>query len=67
MKHILLLISVVTLLTTTACIFPGHRGGGDYGPHQEYRGHEEGGHGQDRERLDYRSYPEPEVDFRIRG
>jgi hypothetical protein len=62
MKHILLLISVVTLLTTTGCIFPGHRGGGDYGGHDQYRGH-----GEYREHPEYRDYPESGVDVRIHG
>jgi len=60
MKQILLLISVVTLLTTTGCLFPGHRGGGDYGHHEEYRGHDEGRRGPE-----YRSYPDPAVNVRI--
>jgi hypothetical protein len=41
MKHIILLISVVTLLTTAGCIFPGHRGGGEGRGHEEYREHSE--------------------------
>ena len=57
MKHILLLISVITLVTSTGCIFPGHRGGGgEFHDRGEYRG---GG--------DYREqYPEPGVTVRIR-
>jgi len=54
MKHILLLISVVALLTTTGCIFPGHRGGGEYNEHGEYYGH-----------TQYSNYSEPGVDVRI--
>jgi hypothetical protein len=66
MKHILLLISVVTLLTTTGCIFPGHRGGSDYGHPEEFRGREDDrGHGEDRQRSEYRSSPEPVVVVRV--
>ena len=67
MKHILLLLSVLTLLMTAGCIFPGHRGGGDYHDgeyyrgHEDYRGHQEyGGDGDYREQ-----YPEPGVSVRI--
>jgi len=60
MKHPLLLTSVAALLGTTGCIFPGHRGGGDYGRHDEH-----GGHGEYREHQEFRSYPEPAVEVRI--
>ena len=56
MKSILLLISVLALLATTGCIFPGHRGGGEYHDHG-YRSHD-----------GYRGHPgyaEPGVDVRI--
>ncbi|HWW00312.1 MAG TPA: hypothetical protein VNZ64_11495 [Candidatus Acidoferrum sp.] len=60
MKHIILLLSVVTLLATSGCIFPGHGGGGEYRGHDEYRGH-----GEYREHSEYREYPEPAVVVRI--
>ena len=60
MKLILPLISVVTLLTATGCIFPGHRGGGEYREHGEYHGH-----GDYREHAEYRTYVEPSVDVRV--
>jgi hypothetical protein len=55
MKYIILLISVVTLLTTAGCIFPGHRGGGEDRGRGEYREHSE--HHDDRG---------PEVVVRVR-
>ncbi len=54
MKHILLLISVAGLLSSTGCIFPDHRDHGDYGRHDEYRGHEE-----HHEQQEYHNYSEP--------
>jgi hypothetical protein len=60
MKLIFLLVSVAALLTTTGCLFPGHRGGGEYRDHGPYRGHGD-------YRGDYRSYPEPGVNVRIRA
>jgi hypothetical protein len=50
MKRILLLISGITLLASTGCFFPGHRGGG----HEAYRVHGE-----------YSGYAEPAVNVRI--
>ena len=69
MKHILLLISVATLLTATGCIFPNHRGGGDYDHPDHYRGSDDEGrgHGEYREHSEYRGYPESTVDVRIHG
>ena len=60
MKRILLLLSAVTLLTTAGCIFPGHRGGGEYRGHEGYRDHREY-----REHSEYRSAPEPGIDVRL--
>ena len=57
MKHLFLLICVVTLLTTAGCIFPGHRGGGYY---DEYHGH-----GEYQEHSEYQSYPEREMNGRM--
>jgi hypothetical protein len=54
MKIILLFISLTTLLTTTGCIFPGNRGGGDYRAHDDYREHPE-----------HHDGPEPGVNVRI--
>ena len=68
MKHILLLISVITLATASGCIFPGHRGGGDYHDRGEYnRGHEDyRGRQEYRGHADYRDqYPEPGVNVRV--
>ena len=59
MKSVLLLICVVSLLATVGCIFPDHRGGGDY------RGQEYRGHGEYRERSEYPRYVEPGVSVRI--
>jgi hypothetical protein len=60
MKHILLLISVVTLVGTTGCIFPGHRGGGDYGGHEDHHGH-----GEYEGHSEYNHAPEPVVVVRV--
>jgi hypothetical protein len=59
MKLILLLMSILPLTMAAGCIFPGHRGGGDYHDHGEYRGHDES-----RDRSEYRSYGEPEIEDR---
>lgn len=65
MKSILLVVCVFTLLTTVGCIFPGHRGGGDYRDH-EYRGHERyRGNEEYREHSGYQNRYEPGVDVRI--
>ena len=56
MKSILLLISVVTLLMTVGCIFPGRRGGGEYHDHGEYREH-----------VEHHGEPGPAVVVRVRA
>ena len=61
-KYIVLFIGALTLLTTSGCIFPGHRGGGEYRDGGEYRGH-----GEYRGQPEYRGSPEPGVDIRIHG
>jgi hypothetical protein len=58
MKFILSLVGAVALLTTTGCIAPGHRGGGEYHEHEYH------GHGEYRDHPTYHS-PEPGVDIRI--
>jgi hypothetical protein len=39
MKFILYLVAIITVLSTTGCIFPGGRGGGGGGGHEEHGGH----------------------------
>jgi hypothetical protein len=60
MKHIFRLISVVTLLTSAGCIFPGHRGGGDERGHGEEHGREA------REHSEHHGEPGPAVVVRVR-
>jgi hypothetical protein len=63
MKFILLLIGAVTLLTSSGCIFPGSRGGGEYRGGDEYRDR------GSRDRGEFRGHEEhhlePAVDVRI--
>jgi len=59
-KFLLLSICAVGLLTTTGCIFPGHRGG-------DYHGEGYRGHGERHEHAEYRTYPEPEVNIHVRA
>ena len=60
MKLILPLISALSLLAITGCIYPGHRGGGEYHDHGEYQGH-----GEYQYHSEYRGPPEPQVNVRI--
>ena len=60
MKHILLLINVVTLAAATGCIFPGHGGGGGYGGHEDHHGH-----GEYEGHSEYHQAPEPVVVVRV--
>jgi hypothetical protein len=62
MKHLLFSIGVVTLLSTSGCIFPGRQGGGDYREQGEYRAHEEY-----QESPEYRQFAEPSEEVRNHG